>query len=99
MTPEMQAHLDELNAWRALSREEQAEILAKRSGVERAKPSALDLQIAMMADLCPCGSGPCGCGAGPPRSCGDPERPGFVMRRGCIECQAVRWWQEGVEAW
>jgi hypothetical protein len=68
-------------------------------GAVPARPATdLELRLAMAAELCPSGTGPCGCGGGPPRSCGREDRPAEVWRVNCIACVTVDWWQEGVEA-
>jgi hypothetical protein len=80
-----------LNAWRSLSAEDQAAHFAAKS-----PPTPLDLRLAMEADLCPHGSGPCGCGP-EPRVCGHPDRPTLVRRGDCLGCLARDWWEAGVE--
>ncbi len=41
--------------------------------------------LAMLADLCPWGTGPCGCGAAP-RLCSRPDQPAHVWRSHCLQC-------------
>jgi hypothetical protein len=59
--------------------------------------SEIEVRLAMLAELCVSGTGPCGCGT-TPRSCGHPDRPSFVFRKDCIRCQERIWWESGVEA-
>lgn len=60
-------------------------------------PPLDEVRLALLAELCPCGSGPCGCGTGPPRSCGHPDRPAEVRRPDCLRCRSRAWWESGVE--
>jgi hypothetical protein len=76
------------------------------AGEQRARFAAIapapevELRLAMMAETCPCGTGPCGCGSGPPRSCGHPDRPSEVRRADCLACVAREWWEGAVDpAW
>lgn len=55
-------------------------------------------RLALLAETCPSGSGPCGCGSGPPRECSAPDRPAGVRKADCLECSGRRWWESGVEA-
>lgn len=54
-----------------------------------------DLRLAMLADLCPIGAGPCGCGASP-RLCGHPDRPAEVWRVDCLVCVSLADWERSI---
>lgn len=49
-------------------------------------------RLAMGAELCPMGSGPCGCGS-EARLCGHPDRPLEVWRHDCIQCVSLDSWE------
>jgi hypothetical protein len=53
----------------------------------------VDVRIAMLAETCPFGAGPCGCGTGPPRLCSREDRPAEVRRPFCLSCVAVAAWE------
>jgi hypothetical protein len=70
-------------------------LLAEVVGDPPRSTPPIDSRLAMLADLCPHASGPCGCGSGPPRICGHPDHPPEVRRAGCLECVARSWWESG----
>jgi hypothetical protein len=73
----------------AAGRVEWAEHLRRMAGElpPAPDPGRVDVRLAMLAETCPHGSGPCGCGA-LPRDCSRPDRPDKVWRRDCLACVA-----------
>lgn len=70
-------------------RADQLITLATGKEMVRSEADENQLRIAMDAELCEFGSGPCGCNGGPPRICkiDGPDRPREVMRIDCIKCK------------
>ncbi len=91
-----------LHNWRALSAALQAAAIAAQWETHAGRPGMAaagpDLRLAMVTEICPCGSGPCGCGSGPPRICSRPDRPSEVRRADCLRCVTHDWWRAGVDA-